>query len=35
MFVAAGAQEKLRAERRERFYTDYVERYYLDGPKIK
>lgn len=26
MFVAAGAQEKLRGQRRERFYHDYMER---------
>ena len=25
MFVAIGAQEKLRGQRRERFYHDYIE----------
>lgn len=34
MFVAAGAQEKLRAERRERFYHDYVEKVVREAQRL-
>lgn len=34
MFVAAGAQEKLLSERRERFYHDYVELLVREAKKL-
>ena len=34
MFVAAGAREKLRAARRERFYQDYIQRAVREGRNL-